>query len=88
MKLRVDKLGRVVLPKPLRARYGLHPGTELEISEGVQEFALRPSRNSPIWAQNQGIWVHHGVVPQGGLDLLKALNQDREERLQHLGGIA
>ncbi len=43
MKLRLDKLGRVVLPKPLRARYGLRPGTELEVSEGAQEFALRPA---------------------------------------------
>lgn len=85
MKLKLDKLGRVVLPKPLRARYGLRPGTELEISEGAQEFALRPARNGPSWVENHGVWVHQGV-PQGELDFAKALREDREERLQHLGG--
>ncbi|MGA2424439.1 MAG: AbrB/MazE/SpoVT family DNA-binding domain-containing protein [Terriglobales bacterium] len=87
MKLKLDKLGRVVLPKPLRTRYGLHPGTELEVSEGPQEFALRPARGGPSWVQDHGIWVHQGV-PQGELDFAKALRDDREERLQRLGGTA
>src|SRR5260370_4710776 len=85
MKLKLDKLGRVVLPKPLRARYGLRPGTELEISEGAQEFALRPARSGPSLVETGGILVHQGV-PQGELDFAKALREDREERLQHLSG--
>jgi len=86
MKLKLDKLGRVVLPKPLRARYGLGPGTELEISEGPQEFALRPARSGPSLVEIDGILVHQGV-PQGELDFAKALREDREERVQHLGGV-
>ncbi|MBI3647067.1 MAG: AbrB/MazE/SpoVT family DNA-binding domain-containing protein [Acidobacteriales bacterium] len=86
MKLRLDKLGRVVLPKPLRARYGLRPGTELEVSEGAQEFALRPARPSPSLVNDHGVWVHQGV-PQGRVDFDKALREDREERLKQLGGM-
>jgi AbrB family looped-hinge helix DNA binding protein len=85
MKLRLDKLGRVVLPKPLRARYGLRPGTELEVSEGAQEFALRPARLGPSLINDHGVWVHQGV-PQGEVDFDKALREDREERLRQLGG--
>src|ERR1019366_1369928 len=85
MKLKLDKLGRVVLPKPLRARYGLRPRTELEVSEGAQEFALRPAHSGPSWVEDHGIWVHQGV-PQGELDFAKAPREDREDRLQHLGG--
>jgi AbrB family looped-hinge helix DNA binding protein len=85
MKLRLDKLGRVVLPKPLRARYGLRPGTELEVSEGAQEFALRPARTAPSLVNQHGVWVHQGV-PQGELDFAKALREDREDRLKRLGG--
>jgi len=86
MKLRLDKLGRVVLPKPLRARYGLRPGTELEITEGAQEFALRPAHRGPSLVEVGGILVHQGV-PQGELDIVKAIRDDREERLRHLSGM-
>ncbi|HKN69600.1 MAG TPA: AbrB/MazE/SpoVT family DNA-binding domain-containing protein [Terriglobales bacterium] len=86
MKLKLDKLGRVVLPKPLRARYGLRPGTELEVSEGAQEFALRPARSGPSLVEIDGILVHQGV-PQGELDIVKAIREEREERLRHLGGM-
>jgi len=86
MKLKLDKLGRVVLPKPLRARYGLRPGTELDVSEGAQEFALRPAPSRPNWVQKYGIWMHQGI-PQGELDLAHAIREDREERMQHLAGM-
>ena len=86
MKLRLDKLGRVVLPKPLRARYGLRPGTELEVSEGAEEFVLRPARSSPSMVNDHGIWVHQGV-PVGEVDFAKVLREDREERLKQLGGM-
>lgn len=86
MKLRLDKLGRVVLPKPLRARYGLRPGTELEVNEHAQEFALRPARTAPSLVNQGGVWVHHGI-PQPDLDFDTAIREDREERLKHLGGL-
>jgi AbrB family looped-hinge helix DNA binding protein len=31
MKTTMDKAGRVVIPAPIRALAGLHPGTELEV---------------------------------------------------------
>jgi AbrB family looped-hinge helix DNA binding protein len=86
VRLKLDKLGRVVLPKPLRARYGLRPGTELEVSEGPQEFALRPARSGPSLVEIDGILVHQGVS-RGELDIAKAIREDREERLQHLSGM-
>jgi len=85
VKLRLDKLGRVVLPKPLRARYGLHPGAELEVREDTREFALRPAASVPSMVEVHGIWVHQGV-PQGELDFAKILREDREERLRHVAG--
>ncbi len=78
-------IGRFVLPKPLRARYELRPGTELEVSEGAQGFALRPTRTGPSMVNKNGLWVHQGV-PQGDVDFAKALREDREERLKHLSG--
>jgi AbrB family looped-hinge helix DNA binding protein len=85
MKLTLDKLGRVVLPKPLRIRYGLRPGAELEVNEGPQEFALRPASAGPALVETCGILVHQGV-PHGELNIAKTLRDDREERLRHLSG--
>lgn len=85
MKLKLDKLGRVVLPKPLRARYGLRPGTELEIREDAREFALRPVASAPAMLNVHGIWVHQGA-PTGDLDFARFLREEREERFRHLAG--
>jgi AbrB family looped-hinge helix DNA binding protein len=86
VKLKLDKLGRVVLPKPLRIRYGLRPGTELEVHEAGDEFALRPAAVKPSLVNEQGVWVHQGI-PEGEVDFEKALRDDREERLRKLGGM-
>jgi AbrB family looped-hinge helix DNA binding protein len=86
VRLKLDKLGRIVLPKPIRNRYGLRPGTELEIVEGAQEFALRPTRSSPSLVEVGGVLVHQGI-PLGDLDIVASIRDEREERLQHLGGM-
>jgi AbrB family looped-hinge helix DNA binding protein len=85
MKLKLDNLGRVVLPKPLRVRYGLRPGTELEVREDNAEFTLRPSEGSPPMVKVKGIWVHQGAA-QGDIDFAKALRDDREHRFRHVAG--
>ena len=84
MKLRLDKLGRVLLPKPLRLRYGLRPGMELDVNEGAQEIVLRPAKSGPTMVNDRGVWIHQGV-PVGDVDFGKALREDREDRLQRIG---
>ncbi len=86
MRLKLDKRGRVVLPKLLRARYGLRPGAELEITESAQGFAFRPVSRGPRLVEIDGMLVHQGV-PQEGRIVVKAGRDDREERFRHLSGI-
>lgn len=83
MRLKLDRLGRVVLPRPLRARYRLRPGTELEITEGPQEFALRPTHSAPSQVEVDGILVHQGI-PNEDLNILETVRDEREERIRHL----
>jgi AbrB family looped-hinge helix DNA binding protein len=85
MKITLDKLGRVVLPKPLRDRYGLRPGVDLEVSELAGEFVLRPSDNGPSLTNENGIWVHHGI-PQRDIDIVQEIANDRDERDRNTGG--
>ena len=79
MTIKIDKLGRVVLPKPLRQRYGLRPGAELEVTERAGDFALRPADQKPSMMKIKGWWVHQGV-PEPGVDLARVVEQVREER--------
>jgi AbrB family looped-hinge helix DNA binding protein len=38
MTVRIDRAGRIVVPKAIRERLGLEPGTKLEISESSDGF--------------------------------------------------
>ena len=40
-KLKIDKFGRIVVPKPLRERLGLKPGSELEVFDQQGGVLLR-----------------------------------------------
>jgi AbrB family looped-hinge helix DNA binding protein len=42
---KVDSKGRVVLPKSLRERLGLDPGTEVEVVEEDGKAVVRPERS-------------------------------------------
>ena len=47
MKTRIDNFGRLVIPKPLRERYRLEPGAEVEIvtiPDGITLVPVRPRR--------------------------------------------
>jgi len=49
MTVRIDRAGRIVLPKPLRDRLALRSGTELEIHESAEGILLKPLAASRPW---------------------------------------
>ncbi len=86
MTLKMDKVGRVILPKPLRDRLGLHAGTDLEIQETPDGVVLRPADRRPSLVKKGSFWVHTGELPPG-YDILKAIDEDREERMRKAWGL-
>lgn len=64
MRTTIDSGGRVVIPKPVRTRLGLAPGTELEIEErdGTIELA-------PVALDVRLVDGPHGVVAATDHDL-------------------
>jgi AbrB family looped-hinge helix DNA binding protein len=86
MTLRMDKAGRVILPKPLRDRLGLHEGSDLEIQETPSGVVLKPRSPSPPMIKKQGLWVHTGKLPPA-FDAVQAIKDDREERMRKLAGL-
>jgi AbrB family looped-hinge helix DNA binding protein len=86
MTLRIDKAGRVILPKPVRDRLGLHAGSDLEIQETPDGVVLRPAERRPSMIRKGSFWVHTGELPKG-YDILKAIDEDREERIRKAWGL-
>ncbi|WP_457548814.1 AbrB/MazE/SpoVT family DNA-binding domain-containing protein [Archaeoglobus sp.] len=45
MKVKVDKFGRIVIPKEIRNRLGIHENTELTLTVKDDEIVLKIQRN-------------------------------------------
>jgi AbrB family looped-hinge helix DNA binding protein len=76
MELRIDKSGRIVVPKPLRERLGFKPDTELEAVEHPDGVLLKRIERRPSMAKIDGLWVHQGI-PQPGASWERILEDVR-----------
>jgi AbrB family looped-hinge helix DNA binding protein len=85
MTLQIDKAGRIVLPKRIRDRLGLHPGSDLELEETAGGVFLKVPVQTPPLIEKDGFLVYTGALPPG-FDVLRAIDQDREERARKLWG--
>jgi len=83
MHVRVDKAGRIVLPKPMRNRLGLKAGAQLEICEGPDGVVLKPAARGSSLVKRNGRWVYTGQAPKD-IDWERLVEQDRELRDKEL----
>ena len=86
MVLRVDKAGRVVLPKPIRDHFGLRAGSALEVTVKSEGVVLTPERERPALMKRGGLLVHTGEPEADLSDLRKIIEEDREERMRRGAG--
>lgn len=85
-KLKVDKVGRIVLPKPVRDQLQLAPGDELEIESLDERIILRPLRGAVQLKKKRGVWVFRSGQPLSASTVQNTIEQVRRERdEQHLG---
>jgi len=81
MELRIDKAGRIVVPKPLRERLGFKPDTDLEAIEQPEGVLLKRVQPRPSMVKVDGLWVHQGRAEPGG-NWERMLEDVREERIE------
>lgn len=62
MDVKIDKSGRIVVPKVLRDRLGLKPDMELEVQEHADGLLLRVPGPHPTMVNIEGLWVHQGTA--------------------------
>lgn len=85
MQVTMDQAGRIVVPKAVRERFGLHKDSELELEESADGIVLKPIAEEAMWVRKNGRLVFRGS-PAGRIDWNRLVEQDREERMRKIGG--
>lgn len=83
MNIRVDKAGRIVLPKPVRDRLGLKAGASLELSESADGLVLRPATTRGSLIKRNGRWRYAGKAPRA-INWDRLIAEDRDSRIKEL----
>jgi AbrB family looped-hinge helix DNA binding protein len=86
MNVKIDKAGRIVLPKPVRDRLRLRQGSDLEIEERPEGLLLKLVDQRPSVVQKNGIWVHLGKLPKR-FDRETLVDEVRDDRIKELSGL-
>lgn len=80
-------MSRIVVPKPIRERFGLKPGDELEISIEADGIRLRPATPASALADENGILVCSSEVPPAAWDIAAFMDNQRNQRSKEVGGL-
>lgn len=91
MTVTVDKSGRVLIPKAIRDRLGITPGTPLTVGvhdagDGAPTLELRPEATDDALTYVNGVLVHVGRLPPD-FDTVEFIRQQRDERSRKLSGL-
>src|SRR5262245_35417240 len=84
MKTTIDRAGRVVIPKAIRDRAGLKPGTELEIAEDNGEIKLVQSTPQGRVIERDGYLLWEAAESAPVKATRQAILDAREERHREL----
>lgn len=87
MTLTLDKMSRLVVPKPLRDRFSLKPGDELEVTVEADGIRLRPVVPRSPLAEESGILLCASEVPAAIWDTADFIESQRDQRSRELGGM-
>jgi AbrB family looped-hinge helix DNA binding protein len=80
IKLTLDKMSRLVVPKGLRDRFALKPGDALEVTLEPDGIRLRPVQPTSPIAEEDGILVCSSEVPPSAWDIGAYMDGQREQR--------
>jgi len=82
METKLDKFGRIVIPKRVRDDLGLKPGAVLQIEQADQRILVEPVNDGPHVVVKNGVLVFSGTATG---DIVGAIQVNRQERLSKVG---
>lgn len=83
VSLRLDKAGRLVIPKSIRREMRLEAGDKLALERQGDQLILKPVRPTAGMKKEHGIWVFHSEQAQN-VSVVELIEQDREKRIREL----
>ena len=86
LKIQIDKFGRVVLPKSIRDRLGLAPGTEFEVEEQDEAILLKPTIPRAELVEKNGWLVAKSGASVGPNIIEETLESVRRQRDRQVQG--
>lgn len=80
MSITIDQAGRLVIPKSIRDRFNLVPGSKLEVDASGDEIRLWVAGMTPSLLRVNGVLVHHGATAhKSDLDIVDFLRSERQK---------
>lgn len=86
MRVVIDKAGRLVVPKAVRDKLRLEPGSELEVHVEEGTLVAQPIRPRVVVVERDGrpVFKTESAPPMTHDELLDVIHELREERLNEL----
>jgi AbrB family transcriptional regulator (stage V sporulation protein T) len=79
-KLKLDRLGRIVLPKAVREKLQVSAGDQFELESSDDRITLRPMRGNAQLRKKRGVWVFQSGEPLSEVTVQQTIEQIRRER--------
>ncbi len=91
METKLDKFGRIVIPKAVREALALDAGDELELNivedeHGRRSLTLRASHEQAPFRRKGKLLVFTGKLTDSDLDVVDHIREIRDERTGYLSG--
>ena len=81
MQVKVDKFGRMVLPKEIRDDFDIVPGSVLDVKETPDAIVLRPVVEKEPLRVKEGALLYTGKILDPSMDPVEKSRADRNEFL-------
>ncbi len=81
MITKIDKFGRIIIPKKFRKRLGINFNTTLNISENGKKIEIEPIHAKEPVVNKDGILVFTGKLDNKKIDII---SKDRNKRIHKL----
>lgn len=87
MHLTLDKFGRIVIPKAVRRRLGLEPGTRLRLEVGERGIVLEPLGEEAPLVEKDGLLVSTATLDadREDFDVVEGIRELRRSRSGEIG---
>ena len=86
MSIRIDKFGRILIPRSIRKRLGLEAGTLLRLETNDRQLVLQPLEDEPVLVEKDGLLVCTATLDRGAdaFDLIDHIQTTRRDRIRAL----